>query len=217
MRTFFLIFAFVLVAAVSIFGFRGQKTRHTPLYLFPDMDRQAKFHPQGENTFYANRMNDRPAPLGAVARGTGLEEPAVFAADYRHPTLETPSLATGKNPDGTELAVIPLPVTYELMELGRRKYEIYCTVCHGALGEGNGVTQNYGVIAANLQTPVYLERPDGNLYNTITNGYNTMMGYGEKLSVEERWAVVAYVRALQKMFNARETDLSPQQKKELGL
>ncbi len=217
MKYFLIFFTFTLIAVISIAGFRGTKTEKTPLYIFPDMDRQQKFHPQGENQFYGNRMDDRMPVGGTVVRGTGLNQVAVFSGEYENVVIERPELLTGKDANGDEISEFPLPVTYELMELGRQKYDIFCTVCHGGLGEGNGVTLNYGINASNLTTDIYRQRPDGNIYNTITYGYNTMMGYGDKLTVEERWAVVLYVRALQKVFSATEAELTPEQKRELGL
>lgn len=216
MRIFFICFFFTVVAVLSIAGFRGTKTEKTPIYIFPDMDRQQKFHPQGENQFFSNNMDDRKPVSGSVMRGSELESTQVFSPDYENTYLKNPSLKTGLDADGNELPTIPFEVTAEFMALGREKYDIYCTVCHGATGKG-GVTLNYGVNAANLILDLYRERPDGNIYNTIANGYNTMMAYGDKLDVRERWAVVAYVRSLQKAYQASEADLTPQQKQELGL
>ena len=217
MRIFLISFVFALFAVVSILGFRGQRTEKTPLYLFPDMDRQQKFHAQGENAFFDNRMDDRLPVGGTVIRGNDFDAATVFSEDYAKAYIGNPEIVSGKDEAGTEIPEIPIPVSYDLMELGRKKYDIYCKVCHGGLGGGNGVTLNYGINATNLLTQVYLDRPDGNIYTTITNGYNTMMGYGDKLTVEERWAVVLYVRALQKVYNATEADLTPEQRSELGL
>lgn len=217
MRIFFISFFFIVVAVLSIAGFRGTKTEKTPLYIFPDMDRQQKFHPQGENQFYSNRMDDRKPVPGTVMRGNELESAQVFSEDYENFYLKNPSWETGLDADGNELATIPYEVTAEFMAIGKEKYDIYCTVCHGATGMGNGVTQNYGIAASNLNLDLYRERPDGNIYNTIANGYNTMMAYGDKLNVRERWAVVAYVRSLQRAYKASEDDLTPQQRQELGL
>ncbi len=217
MRIFFITFVFVIIAVLSMAGFRGAKTEKTPLYIFPDMDRQQKFHPQGENSFFPNSMDDRLPVSGTVMRGTELEAREVFSPDYENHTIQNPEWVTGKNAEGNEIETIPFEVTSEFMALGQQKYDIHCAVCHGATGQGNGVTLNYGIAAASLHVGIYLERPDGNFYNTITNGYNTMMGYGDKLTVRERWAVVAYIRALQKAYTATEADLTPQQLKELGL
>jgi mono/diheme cytochrome c family protein len=217
MRIFFITFFLVIIAIISLAGFRGAKTEKTPLYVFPDMDRQQKFHPQGENEFFSNKMDDRLPVSGTVMRGNELNTAEVFAADYQNAYIENPEWVTGQDADGAEIPTIPFEVTSEFMAVGREKYDIYCTVCHGAAGRGNGVTLNYGIAASNLVTDLYLERPDGNIYRTITYGYNTMMGYGDKLDVRERWAVVAYVRALQKAYNASEEDLTPQQIQELGL
>lgn len=217
MRIFIITFVFVIIAVLSLAGFRGSKTEKTPLYIFPDMDRQQKFHPQGENNFFPNGMDDRLPVSGTVMRGTELQSREVFSPEYENLYIQNPEWVTGKDEQGNEIETIPFEVTSEFMALGKQKYDIYCAVCHGATGQGNGVTLNYGIAASNLHTGIYLERPDGNIYDTITNGYNTMMGYGDKLTVRERWAVVAYVRALQKAYNASEADLTPQQRQELGL
>jgi len=217
MRIFFICLFFVIVAVISIAGFRGAKSDRTPLYIFPDMDFQKKYHPQGENQFFRDRRNDRLPVSGTVIRGTQLESSAVFSPDYENELTRNPELATGHDLEGNEIETIPLKVDSRLMHAGREKFDIYCAVCHGPTGGGDGVTFNYGIAAANLQSSLYRDRPDGNLYNTITNGFNTMLGYGDKLTVEERWAVVAYVRALQRAYSASEEDLTPQQKQELGL
>jgi mono/diheme cytochrome c family protein len=91
------------------------------------------------------------------------------------------------------------------LELGQAKFEIYCKICHGAAADGNGVMKVRSAVEgdaailtiANLQAPIYRAYPQGQIFDVITNGKNTMQGYGDKLSPEERWAVVAYLRALQ--------------------
>ena len=110
-------------------------------------------------------------------------------------------LYRGKNAAGAFVAGMPGGLTIDLkfLERGRDRYQIYCTPCHGAAGDGNGITRRYGMGA----TPTYHDprlrtMPEGELYNTIANGKNTMMGYADKLVPDDRWAVVAYVRALQR-------------------
>ena len=131
MRIFLIIFVFALIAVISIAGFRGQRTEETPIYVFNDMDRQQRFHPQGENEFYNNRMDDRQPVGGTVARGNELELATVFSPQYENELVENPHWVSGQDASGEYLQDIPIPVTYELMELGREKYEIFCTVCHG--------------------------------------------------------------------------------------
>jgi len=202
MRYVYLIFFFIVVAAVSILGFRGQVTTNRPLEIWDDMDHMPKYHPQGESAFFADGKADRMPVEGAVARGTFFED------EY---------LATGKN--GADFGSgFPVDVTNELMARGQERYDIYCAVCHGQVGDGNGITKQYGMLTvANIVDDARTAYSEGQLYDVIVNGKNTMLPYADKLSVEDRWAVVAYVRALQRAANGSANDLTPAKREELGL
>ncbi len=214
MRYAYLTLLFVVVSAVSVLGFRGSLTQRTPLEVFPDMDRQPKYKPQAESAFFADGRSDRPTPAGAVAFGrTSLAgEPKFLAADdhfYR-----------GMNADGKPARGYPSEITVDakLLERGELKYTIYCAPCHGAVGDGNGITKQYGMGA----TPTYHDdrlrgTPEGDLYNTITVGKGNMLSYADKLEPADRWAVVAYVRALQRAQVGTPADVAPAFKSELGL
>jgi mono/diheme cytochrome c family protein len=131
---------------------------------------------------------DISSPLGEFSAGT----------DYMN---------TGKMGDqwGTGM---PLPVTRGLLERGQKVFTIDCAVCHGATGQGNGITSKYGLLGiANYHQDKYRQMPDGQIFNTITNGYNTMMAYADKVTVKDRWAIIAYIRALQKSRYARLQDV----------
>jgi len=219
-RIITIVYIFLIVVVVSVLGFRGDKSRKEPLYLFPDMDRQARFEPQGENPFYENGMDDRLPPENAVARGNALEMANVFSGDYSAEEWNDPVFQSGRQDDGSFVAKLPVEVSYELMNLGRERYDIFCAVCHGAVGDGNGAVKNFPaptLASANLLMDTFREQPDGEIYNTITYGKNTMMGYGDKLSPRERWAVVLYVRALQRAANASADDIPESKRRELGL
>ena len=211
--------AVATLALVSFLGFQGKTSKDTPVMVFDDMDYQAKYKPQGENTFFADGRDARPPVAGTVARGNGLAPLTVFAADYRRAESLNPAFVTGKDAAGAFLPVFPakslvvLPggelapfkVDARLLELGRAKYQVYCAVCHGAAADGNGIMKVRSAVEgdaaiatiANLQAPLFRAYPHGQIFDVITNGKNTMQPYGDKLSPEERWAVVAYVRALQ--------------------
>jgi cytochrome c len=94
---------------------------------------------------------------------------------------------------------MPMEVTPEFIARGQERYAISCKVCHGATGEGNGIAGKYGLVAiANLNQQRIRDMADGEIFNTITHGKNTMMGYGDRIQVQDRWAIIAYMRALQK-------------------
>jgi mono/diheme cytochrome c family protein len=199
MRYAYFTLAFLVVLLVSVMGFRGLRSTQPPIEVFPDMDRQAKYKPQAESKFFADGRADRPIPTGTVPYGRGdnvepgreLHDPAYLRADdFRY---------AGKLPDGTFARGFPLPVTEALVHRGQGRFNIYCAPCHGALGDGQGITKSYGMVV----TPSYhddrlRQMAEGEIFNTITNGKNTMMSYADKLSPDDRWAVIAYVRALQR-------------------
>jgi mono/diheme cytochrome c family protein len=219
MRNVYLLTAFLVVLTVSILGFRGTPFTKPPVdvfpeWLFPGMKRQAKYKPQGASPFFADGRADRLPPPGVVASGFG---PA------GQPLAADPHLYLGRNPDGSFARGFPasIPVDLALLERGRDRYAIYCTPCHGAVGDGNGITKRYGMGA----TPSYHDdrlraMPEGEIFNTITNGkppaYN-MSPYADKLTPADRWAVVAYVRALQRAQTGSVSDVPADHRSELGL
>ena len=210
--------AVAVVATISFLGFQGKQSKDTPVYVFDDMDYQNKYKAQGENKFFADGRDARPPVAGTVARGTGLQPAKVFAADFKRAESLNPSFVSGKDAKGAFLAGFPekslsftngklndYKVSQYTLDVGRGKFQIYCAVCHGQAGDGNGIMKVRSAIEgdaaivtiASLQTPIIRAYPNGQIYDVIANGKNTMMGYADKLSPEERWAVVAYVRALQ--------------------
>ncbi len=198
MRIFLGIFCLICVTTVSIFWVRGTKSTKPPIYIFPDMDWQAKYKPQGENAFFPDKRDARPVVPGTIVRGNALKQKQVFEPDYAYEPALHPAIYTGKNADGSFYSGFPIPITHSLLEQGQRKFNIYCAACHNITGDGNGVTKQYGMVATvSYHDDRIRQMPEGEIFNTITYGKNTMLGYGDKLTPEERWAVVAYVRALQ--------------------
>jgi mono/diheme cytochrome c family protein len=185
MRYFLLILALGVVTVMGVFGKRGHHFKKPPLEIFPDMDRQPKLRPQQPNLTFANdRSSQEPVP-GTVARGDHYEDNPIN---------------TGRMPGTTNfVANIPVPVTEQLMARGQQRYNIYCLPCHDPLGTGNGIVKKYGYgTVRSLHEKIVVAQNDGEIFNTITYGKSTMFPYGSQVSIEDRWAIVAYVRALQR-------------------
>jgi len=225
LRGFLLISLLCTIALVAVFGFRGQKSTGSPLEIFPDMVRQMKVRAQAPLGFFADGRGPRlpvagtvpigyemPNPQGARS-GAGPAEAAVRPAfafsegtDYYN---------TGKMGDrwGTGL---PVAVTAELLKRGQQRFNITCAMCHGASANGKGVTKQFGLTTvATLQDERIRKMADGEIFNTITNGKNTMMAYGPNIVVSDRWAIIAYLRALQRSQAASIVDVPPEHRAEL--
>lgn len=206
MRYFITIYILVIVLVVSIMGFRGSFTENTPLEVFPDMDRQAKFKAQTANPLFADNQADRLPVIGTALRGNALEIENVFSKNLEISSIE---YRTGKHSDGNWTDYIPkdLDIDLALMRLGKEKYDIHCAVCHGDYGNGQGVISKFGVAPRNLSDPsnsgTYLESAgrwtDGQIFHAISMGSASgiMLGLKDRLNFKERWAIVLYVRALQ--------------------
>jgi len=209
MRYAYYTLAFLVLLTVSVMGFRGLRSTQPPVEVFPDMDRQGKYKPQAASAFFADGRADRTPVAGTVPRGRSTAaDPDFLRADDAH--------YAGKNADGSFVRGFPLDVTQQLVERGQNRFQIYCQPCHGAAGDGNGITKQYGMIA----TPTFHDdrlrgMAEGEIFNTITHGKNTMMPYADKLSPDERWAVIAYVRALQRAHHAKIDDVPLERRGEL--
>jgi len=195
MRYFIFIFGLCVVATMLVLGPRGRHFRKTPLYIFPDMERQLKLRPQKDNTFFTNGISSQLPVAGTIPR----DEP-VKVGDKEVYAFENSPVNTGRVPGTTNfIENIPVPVTHALMARGQQRFQINCSPCHGATAEGTGITKKIGAMAvvANLHDKRIVELPDGEIFHVITNGRNLMGAYGPNVTVEDRWAIVAYLRALQ--------------------
>ena len=208
MRYFLPIFALCVLAVMLIAGKRGTMSRQTPLYIFPDMKRQLKLRPQTPNDFFANEVSSQPFVAGTVAR----TKPVSIGDRLVFPYEDSP-VFTGKITGTTNyIENNPFPVTAELLKRGQQRFNIYCSPCHGRDADGNGITKKLGLMmtVANLHDPRIVKLPDGELFFVITNGRNTMQGYGPNVPVEDRWAIIAYLRAVQLSWLGTIDDVPPE-------
>jgi mono/diheme cytochrome c family protein len=145
--------------------------------------------------------------------GDGMRLPPPGTVPHR--SIVEPALATGLGPDGRPLRAAPVPASAEQLARGRNRYDIYCAVCHGVLGDG----ESQIALNMSLRKPPSLhdfrDVGDGWMYQVITNGFGLMGSYATELSVEDRWAVVAYVRALQLSQAASLEQVPPDRRGEL--
>lgn len=166
-----------------------------------DMQDQPKYKPLGENRFFADGRDSRPIPLNTIARDELSDDDPVH---------------TGSNAGGF-LQTIPLPVNAALLERGRDRFNIYCSPCHGQTGGGYGMVRQRGFwIPANLHTDRLRSVPPGYIYQVIKNGYGAMPDHGDQIPVNDRWAIVAYVRALQLSRNAKLSDVPASVREQLA-
>lgn len=157
-----------------------------------DMHNQPKFYPQRGTSFYTDGRSVRPQVENTVSR-----------AQLHANTYFYTGLAGGKEADG-----MPLPVTAELLQRGQEQYNIFCTPCHSRVGNGAGMIVQRGYRpAGNFHTDRLRNAPLGHFYSVIANGYGAMPEYGSQVSPANRWAIVAYIRALQLSQNATEAAL----------
>jgi len=235
LRYFFISFILVTIAVIAIFGFQGTHFQDPPIQIFPDMKVQPKYVAQHESDFYADGRDSRApvagtVPIGYILPGAYSTNTAsnsrvdnkidskissTVPADENGFSNSTDYLNTGKIGDSYGDG-FPMKVTPEMLERGKQRFNINCAVCHGAAGYGNGIVTQFGLVGpANFQQQSFRNMPDGQIFNTITNGKNTMGPYGSNIAVEDRWAIISYIRALQRSQNGKIDDVPPDERAKL--
>jgi mono/diheme cytochrome c family protein len=191
-----------------------------------DMQDQPKMKPYRGTTFFTDGLSSRPPVEGTVARGflktdtefftgkkpgrasaTGAQTPAGPGATQTSPSGAA-VLGAAAYPDDTE--VFPLTVTEKLVVRGKERYEIFCSACHGLTGNGDGMIVRRGFRrAASFNDDRLRQAPVGHFFDAITNGWGAMPSYAVQIPAEDRWAIIAYVRALQLSQQKPETAAAP--------
>lgn len=208
MRYFFLAYALIALLVVGIFGLRGQKFNKPPIRIFPDMDAQDKLRAQQPDAFFADGHGGRLPVVGTQPRGLNPDGATVIGGipEYEFGGQSgyyyTGQIGEYYGVGMPEELQLTTATAAALIRRGQERFTIHCAVCHGASGDGQGITSAYGVpVNTNpnaklnaLSPAVY---PDGRMFNTITNGMARMSGYGATIPVRDRWAIISYVRTLQ--------------------
>ena len=167
-----------------------------------DMHDQPKYIPLRPSEFFEDGRSARPLPEGTVARGHLNDDTALY---------------TGKGPDGKPLDTFPFPVTKEVIVRGQERFNIYCTPCHDHTGYGNGMIVRRGYRhPPSYHTDKIRQLANGFMFDVITNGFGAMPDLAAQIPARDRWAIVAYVRALQLSQNASINDVPPEARTQLG-
>ncbi|HEX6982647.1 MAG TPA: c-type cytochrome [Balneolaceae bacterium] len=176
---------FLALSLPMILSCRGQLSKKPPIHLNPNMDQQMRFEPQESTIFFPDgRVNQRPVE-GTIARGHLRQNTEYYQ---------------GITEDSTFVTEIPVDVTKSFIYRGKDRYAVFCTPCHGLAGDGEGIIMEggYGFVPApSFHQERLREVSDGYIFSVITNGIRNMPSYAHQIPVEDRWAIVAYVRALQ--------------------
>lgn len=191
----------LLCIFVLIAGCRGYRSEKPPVHINPNLDHQAKFKAQS--------FTEHP-PEGTVPWGP------VNPVEQTHPLQKRDysasndsAIFTGKDKNGNFVSRIPLRVDEKLMDKGQERFNIYCAVCHDKVGTGKSIVVKRGFVPPPNLSDVRLKQvADGYIFDVITNGVRNMASYKKQTTVEERWAIVAYVRALQNASSVQVSNLN---------
>ena len=166
-----------------------------------DMHDQPKYKPLAASTFFSDGQSARPLVADTVARGHLDEDVELY---------------TGKTAGGKLVDVLPMPVDADVLRRGRGRFEIYCSPCHDRTGSGHGMVVRRGFKAPpSYHIDRLRQAPVGYFYDVMTNGFGAMPDYRAQVSVADRWAIVAYIRALQRSQQGTLADVPPQEAEKL--
>jgi mono/diheme cytochrome c family protein len=166
-----------------------------------DMHQAPRYDPLERSDFFADQRASRPLVEGTVARGFLREDTGYY---------------TGKV-GAALVAGMPVKPTHELLQRGQDRFAVFCTPCHGAGGEGTGMVVQRGLkVPPSFHQERLRAQPDGYFYDVITNGFGQMLDYSAQIPPEDRWAVVAYIRALQYSRRVPVGELTDAERRQLG-
>jgi len=186
----------MLTAALFLLSFgcaRERPSENPPIHLNPDMDIQPRYNPQSTSEFFDDGAASRVPPAGTVARGFLRDDDSYFR---------------GIDENGEHVDEAPVYVTLKLLKRGRERYDIFCSPCHGRVGDGKGIMVDRGYVPPpTFHSDRVREFPDGYIFEVITNGVRNMPSYGHQIPPDDRWAILEYFRALQRSQSAGADDV----------
>ncbi len=187
-----------IAALLLLSACRGQPSDEAPFHLIPDMDHQPKFKAMSANPFFADGRAMRPLVEGTLAQGQLHADEAPF---------------TGRDPGGNFLTRVPYAVDEKLLARGEERFNIFCSPCHDKTGSGAGLVIKHGYpLPVNLAADHAKSLRDGEVFDIASNGVRNMPGYRTQIPAADRWAIVAWVRVLQRS-QATKVDDVPADKK----
>ncbi len=167
-----------------------------------DMQDQPKYIPLRPSDFFLDGRSARPLSEGTIPRGHLNDDPAFF---------------TGKGADGKLVTYFPIAVTKDVILRGQQRFNVYCSPCHDRTGSGNGMIVRRGYRRPpSYHTQRLIEQPDGHFFDVMTNGFGAMPDYAVQIQPQDRWAIVAYIRALQLSQQATINDVPADARGQLG-
>ena len=186
-----------LPLALALGCTRGSTSSRPPIHINPNMDVQPRYEPQAGSAFFYDGAEMRQPVAGTIARGELKDDGPLW---------------TGKDPSGAFVTAIPIPVDDALRQRGRQRFDIYCAACHDKGGDGKGILFERGKVP----TPSFHQdrlrsMPDGQIFDTISNGLGLMPSYRYPIPVHDRWAIIVHLRELQERRLARAGGTMPAQ------
>ena len=180
--------------------YQGRPSKDEPIHINPNMDHQQKYRPQAESNFFEDGATMRPVVEGTVARGELKEDTEFYY---------------GKDEKGDFITGFPDKIMFgrELVERGHERFNIYCSPCHGRTGTGRGIIVERGLVPPpSFHTDSIKAFPNGRIFDVITNGIRNMQPYKYQIPEEDRWAIIAFFRALQRSHDATIEDVPQSQR-----
>ncbi|MBU1320514.1 MAG: cytochrome c [candidate division Zixibacteria bacterium] len=193
----------VMAALITVASgcFRDRPSEKPPIHLVPDMDSQPKYKAQEENKFFEDGSAMRQPIPGTVARGDLREDAGYY---------------TGIDESGDTVKISPVLTDMQLLKRGQERFDIYCSPCHGRTGDGQGIMLSRGYVPPpTFHSDRLRDIPDGYVFDVVTNGIRNMPSYRQQIPVRDRWAIIAYLRALQRSQNATIEDVPQEQRTNL--